>query len=98
MTQTAKLKPGQSIIKGRIDARRKFNNECYTRLVLPAPDEYTPPAVVEVVSKEKLGDVGDDWTGCVRIGGRRNSFAVTDRETGERTNVQSANVYLRVVE
>lgn len=95
MTQTAKLKPGQAIIKGRIEARRRFNNEFYTRLVLPAPDEYTPPAVVEVISKDKLGEIGDDWTGCVRIGGRRNSFPVTDRDTGERVVVQSANIYLR---
>lgn len=95
MTQTAKLKPGQAVIKGRIDARRRFNNEFYTRLVLPAPDEYTPPAVVEVISKDKLGDIGDDWTGCVRIGGRRNSFPATDRDTGERVVVQTANIYLR---
>lgn len=95
------LMPGCAEIKGRIVARRRItsrNGRLWLTIVrLPAPDEFTSPATVELQSVEGLGDVGDIVRCRVRIGGYARSFDATDPETGAKVRQQAANNTLEVV-
>lgn len=93
---------GLSVLQGRIVGARRLSTQngtlWLTLLKLPAPDEYTAPATVEVRSGSKLGELRTDWQGRVRIGGYGRSFEQKDRETGEVSTVQTAEVRLTVIE
>lgn len=95
------LKMAESLLAGRIVAVRAIKTQegrlFLTLVRLPAPDEYTSPQTVEVRSVERLGDAGADWRGRVRIGGYARQYDVTDKETGERTTVRTAEVRLEAV-
>ena len=92
---------GVAFLKGRIASRRVRNGKngrvhVHT-LRLPAPDEYTSPNTVEVVHSAPLGQVGDDVTVKVRIGGFGRSYKTTDDE-GVEKQVATADNTLTVVE
>ena len=100
---TAKLKPAQSFISGQISARRRISSQgstvWLTVVRLPAADEYSHPATIEVRSHAPIGDVNDKWQGVVAVSGYpRNYNTKPDPETGEIKNVKSAQVSLDVVE
>lgn len=79
------LKPNQSVLRGRVNTIRKSEEFFYTEVTLPAPDEYSPPATVEVRSKKRIGQSGETIECLVSCGGYRGkSFVYTDKETGER--------------
>ena len=89
-------KAPKTIISGRISAVDWYprkNPKRFTTLVrLPAADEFTTPATVEIVSEKSLGDEGDmvvDLT-CT-VGGRYRSYPVTDKETVELRTVKTAD-------
>ena len=63
-----------------------------TVIALPAPDEFTSPAILELRSTEPLGEPGESFRGKVRLGGYPNSFAGKDGFT-----VNSARNSLDVV-
>ena len=63
-----------------------------TVIALPAPDEFTSPAILELRSTEPLGEPGESFRGKVRHGGYPNSFAGKDG-----TTVNSARNSLDVV-
>lgn len=65
-----------------------------TLLTLPAPDEYSSAATVEVRSVERLGEVGDEWRGDVRIGGSARSFTYKDKDTGESKRGTEVSIWL----
>jgi hypothetical protein len=69
-----------------------------TILKLPAADEYSAPETVELVSRQKLGERGDEVRCKVQIGGYGRSYQATDPETGEKTTVQTADNTLTVIE
>lgn len=81
------LKPNQSLLRGRVNTIRKAE-ECYfTEVTLPAPDEYSQPAIVEIRSRKRIGQAGDTVECLTACGGYRGkSFVYTDKETGERSN------------
>ena len=87
-------------ISGRlssIDAWPRKNPTRYTALVrLPAADEFTTPATVEVVSDVNPGKEGDIVTFVCRVGGRYRSFMATDKVTGEQRTVRTADNLLTV--
>ena len=57
---TAKTIPMQVLVRGRIDAVRRHDKTIYTRIITPAPDPYSRPQTVEIRSKQRLGQPGDE--------------------------------------
>ena len=85
---TAKTIPMQVLVRGRIDAVRRHDKTTYTRIITPAPDPYSRPQTVEIRSKQRLGQPGDQVTQLGFLGGyARKPFRITDKETGETTTV-----------
>lgn len=77
----------QALLAGRVNAVRKAEDAVFTEVTLPAPDQYSPPATVEIRSRKRLGQVGETVEVAVACGGYRGkSFVYTDKETGERFN------------
>lgn len=93
---------GLALIAGRIEltTRKSGQNGVYflTLVKMAAPDEYTSPSTVEVLSREKLGERGETWRGKVRISGYPRSYKTTDQDTGEVVQNRTANVRLEVVQ
>lgn len=95
---------GVALVRGKITSmRRSVSREggVLTVLTMPAADEFSYPAVIEVQSAEALGEVGLMWSGKVRIDGMPKRFRV-DREdpaTGEIRAVQvnAAQNFLHVI-
>ncbi len=89
----------QVLIRGRIDAARRHDKTTYTRIVTPAPDPYSRPQTVEVRSRQRLGQAGDEITVQAQLGGyTRKPFRSTDKETGEVTMVTPVDLTLDAVE
>jgi len=92
---------GLAVIRGRIRSVRAARGQrrgWLHVLAMPAPDEFSAPAVVEVFAGERLGAVDDTWQGRVSIGGYRRSYKtdVTDERSGEvrQVQVETADVTL----
>jgi hypothetical protein len=89
-------------LKGRVASRRVINTKNGRQVIstvkLPAPDSFTSPQTVELRSAKSLGEVGEDITVAVKVGGYGRSYQTTDPETGERRNVQTADNTLTVQE
>ena len=89
----------QVLVKGRIEASRRYDKTIYTRIVAPAPDPYSRPQTVEIRSKQRLGQSGDEITVQAVLGGfTRKPFRSTDKETGEVTLVTPVDLTLDAVE
>ncbi len=87
------------IIKGKIDASRRFESKFYTRIITPAEDSYSRPQVVEVRSTPKLGQLGDEVTVTCRLGGfTRKPYRVTDKETGETLMITPVDLTLDAID
>lgn len=77
----------QAFLAGRVNAVRKAEDVVFTEVTLPAPDQYSSPATVEIRSRKRLGQVGETVEVPVACGGYRGKpFVYTDKETGERFN------------
>ncbi len=75
----------QALLAGRVNSVRKADDTVYTEVTLPAPDQYSQPAVVEVRSRKRLAQAGETIEVLVTCGGYRGkSFVYTDKDTGER--------------
>ena len=89
----------QVLVRGRIEAMRRFDKTRYTRVVTPAPDLYSRPQTVEIRSKQGIGQIGDEITVTAVLGGyARKPFRTTDKETGETTMVVPVDLTLDAVE
>jgi len=90
------------MLAGRIVTRRRITTSegaiFLTVLKLPAVDEYSSPATVELRSAAELGAPGESWCGRVQVGGFARSYDVDNEVTGRKDRVQTANNTLRVVE
>lgn len=80
--KAAPLAANQAIIRGRIVEVKRTENACYTDVVLPAPDQYSSPQNVRIVSTRLLGKPNEDITQRVTIKGYRRAY--TDKTTGQR--------------
>lgn len=90
---------GVVFLKGRIEAVRRHEGRVYTRLLQPAADAYSRPAINEIVSKASLGSVGDEVQARCRVGGfARKPYQFTDQQTGEVRRVVPVDNTLEVVE
>lgn len=85
-------------ISGKLLHSRRANQQYYTQLRTPAPDEWSHPSTVEVRSKDKLGETDDVLNLRCRLSGSVRSFQYTDRDTGERKTGFDSKVFLDVVE
>lgn len=91
--QTPKLTFNQAVIQGKILSKRKIDTQqgllYLTLLRLPAPDEYTSPATIELRSRDPLGDVGENYQCRVQLGGVQNNYETktVDKETGDEKKV-----------
>lgn len=93
MSEAIGTKAGQAFLTGKVEVSRRYNGQTFTRLVLPAEDEYSRPQTVEVVSQGPIGARGDVFKGWCRVGGYPRRYTTGDGET-----VQTAQNTLEFVE
>lgn len=94
-----RLSAMQVAIKGRIETSRVYEGNRYTQIMTPAADQYSRPQLVEVRSKSKLGERGDEVTVTAKLGGyARKPYAFTDKQTGERVTLVPVDHTLDAVE
>lgn len=102
-TNLPKLGMAQTYLQGRIAYARTTKTEngrlFLTILKIPAADQYSHPATVEVSSDHKLGEVNDDWKGVCQVTGYPRTYdSKPDPETGEVKTVRTATISLRMVQ
>lgn len=92
------IRQNQALLAGRVNSVRKSDDTVYTEVTLPAPDQYSQPAAVEIRSRKRLGQVGETIEVQVICGGYRGkSFVYTDKDTGERfTRRPVVNSYVAI--
>lgn len=83
MTNEDKSKLLTFALVGRIDGQRQHNQNFYTRVTAPAPDEYSMPSQFEIRSTQPLGPIGQEFKGKIRVSGFVKDRQYTDRNTGE---------------
>lgn len=88
------MKSNQAVVIGKVESKRKHDKFTYTVVLLAAPDPYTRPDVLEVRSRQSIGDVGEQVKCLVTLGGfKRKPFQTEDGRT-----VQTVSVMLDAVE
>jgi len=86
-------------VKGKIQSSRRWRDSRHTRVITPNTGEYSRPQIIEVRSKEPLGEVDDVVTFNARLGGGYGRTAkVADKETGEVRDFIPVNMFLDYVE
>lgn len=93
----------QAYFRGiRITGTRRLTTEAgplwLTLCKIPNPSEFETGGTVELRSSQRLGVVGDEFTGWVKISGYPRQYKSTDKETGEVVQVRTAEVRLTVIE
>jgi hypothetical protein len=97
--QAAQAVPMQVFVKGRIEAARRYEGNSYTRILTPAPDAYSRPQVLEVRSKARLGDKGEEvGVMCILGGYQRKPYQAKDKESGEIVTLTPVDHTLDLVE
>lgn len=92
-------KPLQVLVVGKVTRSRRFEQFFYTTVICPAPDPYSKPAVIEIRSKQRLGERDEEIRVTAELGGfEGRSYQVTDKETGERRTLIPVNHFLNAVE
>ncbi|MEN9481591.1 MAG: hypothetical protein RLZZ298_2986 [Pseudomonadota bacterium] len=82
LPESGKLAANQAVIRGRILEVNRGENAVYTDVTLPAPDQYSTPQNIRIVSNRLLGKPGEDLTQRVQLKGYRRSYQ--DKQTGEK--------------
>lgn len=91
--------PMHVMVRGRIEKSRLYEGKRYSQIITPAPDAYSRPQIVEVRSKARLGDAGDEVTVMCTLGGfSRKPYKVTDKQTGEMVTVTPVDHTLDVID
>lgn len=109
MSQTAavqqmpqSIKAGQVLIAGRLKSRRRFSTQEGPRfenlVTMPAPDAYSSPSTVSIVSKAPVGEPETDVRVMCQVGGRSRSYKAADQYTGEQVTVFTADNRLIAIE
>jgi len=84
-------KPGHVLIQGRCQQVRKAGQSMLHLVTLPAPDEYSSPATVEIIASSRFADGGEDVKVLCRIGGYRRTYDARDPDTGDKRHVVTAD-------
>jgi hypothetical protein len=91
--------PGRVYFVGRIEASKFHEGVHYTQVLTPAVDAYSRPQLLEVRSKRKMGQRGEEITFFALVGGyKRKSYQVKDKQTGEIVTVDPVEHTLDLVE
>ena len=91
--------PMRVLVVGRVESSRSYEGKRYTHVLTPAPDAYSRPQLLEIRSKGKLGDKGDEVSiSCILGGFQRKSYQAKDQKTGEITTVVPVEMTLDLVE
>lgn len=85
-------------VAGRIESSSKYQDSFTTLVKTPAPDAYSHPSTIELRSKARLGQIGDEIAVVGRLTGVPRKFNRTDKSSGEITMVKTADMYLHLVE
>lgn len=96
MATVGSEKVGQVQIVGKILATRKAGQMFETLVVMAAPDAYSHPQTVALLSKSRLGQPEEEFKGSARLGGFSRSYKTTDTDTGEVRQVKTAENKLYV--
>jgi hypothetical protein len=72
------------VVIGRIEGSKAYEGKRYTQVMTPAADAYSRPQLVEIRSKARLGEKGDEIScQCVLGGFQRKAYETKDKQTGE---------------
>lgn len=72
--ETGKLAANQTVIRGRVHEINRTENATYTDIILPAPDQFSSPQNIRVVSGRLIGKPGEDVTVRCQIKGYRRKY------------------------
>lgn len=87
------------LVKGRIEKSRTHEGVRYTHVLTPAADAYSRPQLLEIRSKVKIGDTGEEISRFCTLGGyQRKAYQAKDKNTGEITTVVPVEHTLDLVE
>jgi hypothetical protein len=96
---TAQAKPMQVVIAGRVQKVRRNEGKTYTVVLAPAVDSFSRPTPLEVRSKQRFGEIGEDVKVVCVVGGYgKRPYRYTDKETGETRMVEPIVMTLDLVE
>lgn len=91
--------PMRVLVKGRVEAQRRYEGKTYTHVMTPAPDAYSRPQLVEIRSKQRLGDKGEEVSVTCTLGGfARKPYQTKDKNTGEITSITPIDHTLDLIE
>lgn len=87
------------LVVGRIEASRSYDGKRLTHVMTPAPDAYSRPQLLEVRSKNKFGEKGEEISVTCTLGGyQRKAYQAKNKDTGEITTVVPVEHTLDLVE
>jgi hypothetical protein len=68
-------------------------------MITPAPDAYSRPSTIEVRSKNKLGEIGEEISVSCKLGGyTRKPYRITDKDTNETSMITPVDLTLEAIE
>ena len=87
------------VVTGRIEGSKTYEGKRYTQVMTPAADAYSRPQLVEIRSKARLGDKGEEIScQCVLGGFQRKAYETKDKQSGEIIKVVPVEHTLDMVE
>jgi len=102
--KTKLVKPGQTYIFGKISDIEKFQTKAKetrfrTRILMKNPlDDFAYPMPFDVVSTEKLGEVGELWEGVGAASTFRKDYTTRPNEDGEVKKIKQVTVDFYLVD
>ena len=87
-------------VVGRVEAMRRYEGLTYTRIICPAADAYSRPDIVQIRSKGRIGQAGEEVgpLKCKLSGYKKKPFRFTDKATGEQIEMIPVDHNLDLVE
>ncbi len=87
------------LVAGRLESSKTYEGKRYTQVMTPAADAYSRPQLVEIRSKARLGEKGEEIScECVLGGFQRKAYETKDKQTGEIVKVVPVEHTLDLVE
>jgi hypothetical protein len=87
------------VVSGRIEGSKTYEGKRYTQVMTPAADAYSRPQLVEIRSKVRLGEKGEEIScQCILGGFQRKAYETKDKQTGEIVKVIPVEHTLDLVE
>lgn len=87
------------LVVGRIETSRTHEGKRYTHVMTPAADAYSRPQLLEIRSRGKFGEKGEEVSVQCTLGGyQRKAYQARDKSTGEVVTVVPVEHTLDLVE